>query len=110
MNLISLGSLADQGFVIIFDNEKCLVFAKPNQMVVRGVQESGIGLYQEIMDVPQFLICVVESSFLVDLWHKHLEHLNNHSIRFLGKQQLGHGVPLLPKSKSMFPSYMEGKL
>ncbi len=110
MNLILIGSLADQGFVIVFDNEKRLIFARPDQMVARGVRESGIGLYQYIMDGPQIFICVVESSSLVDLWHKHLEHLNNHSIRFLGKQQLGHGVPLLPKSKSMFPSYMEGKL
>ncbi len=79
-------------------------------MVARGVRESRINLYQYIMDGPQFPICVVESSFLVDLWHKHLRHLNNHSIQFLGKQQFGHGVPFLPKSKSICPSYMEGKL
>jgi hypothetical protein len=37
MNLILVGSLADQGFVIVFDNEKCLVFVKPNHVVVCGV-------------------------------------------------------------------------
>jgi hypothetical protein len=37
MNLILVGSLADQDFVIVFYNEKCLVFAKLNHMVVHGV-------------------------------------------------------------------------
>jgi hypothetical protein len=52
----------------------------------------------------------VESFSFAKLWHKRFEHLNNHSIQFLGKQQFGHGVPLLPESKSICPSYMEGKL
>jgi len=37
MNLILVGSLVDQGFVIVFDNEKCLVFVEPNHVVVCGV-------------------------------------------------------------------------
>jgi hypothetical protein len=37
MNLILIGSLADQDFVIVFHNEKCLVFARLNHVVVRGV-------------------------------------------------------------------------
>ncbi len=105
MNIISIGSLVDQGFVIVFDNEMCLVFVGQNQMVFHGVRKLETNLYQYIMDGPQFLICVVEFSSLATLWH-----LNNHSIQFLGKQQLGHGVPLLPKNKSICPSYMEGKL
>ncbi len=37
MNLISNGSLANQGFVIVFDNEKCLVFVRLDQVVACGV-------------------------------------------------------------------------
>jgi hypothetical protein len=44
--------LADQGFVIVFDNEKCLVFVEPNHVVVCGVWELGSGLYLYIMDDP----------------------------------------------------------
>jgi len=77
----------DQGFVIVFDNEKCLVFAGLNHVVVHGVRELGIAMYPYIMDDPQFPICAMEFSFLVDLWHKCFEHLNHHNIRFLGKQQ-----------------------
>jgi hypothetical protein len=37
MNLILVGSLANQGFVIVFDNQMCLVFVRPNQVVAHGV-------------------------------------------------------------------------
>jgi hypothetical protein len=52
MNLILVGSLADQGFVIVFYNEKCVFFFGPNQVVFRGIQESETSLYQYIMDGP----------------------------------------------------------
>jgi ABC-type Mn2+/Zn2+ transport system permease subunit len=50
MNLILVGSLVDQSFVIVFDNEKCLVFVEPNHAVVHGVPETRTNLYQYIMD------------------------------------------------------------
>lgn len=55
MNLILVGSLVDQGFVIVFDNEMCLIFVGPNQVVVHGVRELKTGLYQYIMDGHNFL-------------------------------------------------------
>ncbi len=45
MNFISDGSLVDQGFVIVFDSEKCLVFVRPNQVVACGVRKLRTGLY-----------------------------------------------------------------
>jgi hypothetical protein len=45
MNLILVGSLVDQSFVIVFYNEKCLVFVKPNHVVVCGVPETWTSLY-----------------------------------------------------------------
>jgi len=61
------------------------------------------------MDDPQFPICVMEFSSLTNVWHKCFGHFNHHSIRFLGQQQFGHGVPLLMENNSICPSYMEGK-
>lgn len=61
------------------------------------------------MDDPQFPICAVEFYFLANLWHKHLGHLNHHSIWLLGKQQFERNEPFLLESKSICSSCMEGK-
>jgi hypothetical protein len=45
MNFISIGSLIDQGFIIIFDNEQCMVLGKFNHVTAHGIQELGISLY-----------------------------------------------------------------
>jgi hypothetical protein len=45
MNFISIGSLIDQGFIIIFDNEQCMVLGKLDHVVAHRIQELGINLY-----------------------------------------------------------------
>lgn len=45
MNLNSARSLVDQSYVIIFYNEKCLVFVGSNHVVVHGVLELRTSLY-----------------------------------------------------------------
>lgn len=45
MNFISIGSFIDQGFIIIFDNEQCMVLGGLDHIVAHGIQTLGISLY-----------------------------------------------------------------
>jgi hypothetical protein len=47
-NLVSMGSLADKGHVIMFTNSKCLVLdnVRNKHVVAQGVRHKGNGLYQ----------------------------------------------------------------
>jgi hypothetical protein len=45
MNFIFIESLIDQGFIIIFDNEQCMVLGGLDHVVAHEIQEFGISLY-----------------------------------------------------------------
>lgn len=59
-NLHLVGKIVDEGYILLFDNHRCLVYDGPN-VVVRGRREAETGLYRYIVDKPEFPICVVQS-------------------------------------------------
>ncbi|OAE24438.1 hypothetical protein AXG93_522s1090 [Marchantia polymorpha subsp. ruderalis] len=56
----SVGKIADEGYILVFENHECLVYDGPN-VVARGRREADAGLYLYIVDKPEFPICAVKS-------------------------------------------------
>jgi hypothetical protein len=76
-NLMSVGCMADKGFILVFDKEQCLVYkGGTNQIVGRGIRDQLIGLYRYILNNPEFPICAVQSLEVGRLWHRRMGHLN----------------------------------
>jgi hypothetical protein len=88
-NLMSVGCMADKGFVLVFDKDQCLVYqGGTNQVVSRGVHDKLTGLYRYILNNPTFPICVVQTPEVGQLWHRRMGYLNQHSLRSMGPKAL----------------------
>jgi hypothetical protein len=60
-NFILVGCLADNGFVLVFDNQQCLVFkARINDIIGKGFRDSTTSLYRYILAVGiSYLCCTI---------------------------------------------------
>jgi hypothetical protein len=109
-NLMSVGCMADKGFILVFDKDQCLVYSGgTNQVVGRGVRDQLTGLYRYILNNPAFRICAVQSPEVGQLWHRRMGHLNPHSLRSMGSKGVAIGVPLISGALAPCTSCYEGK-
>jgi transposase InsO family protein len=108
-NLLSVGKIADAGYVLVFDKDKCLVYDGLNNIVGKGMRELDTGLYRYVIEKPSFPICAIQSPVVPLLWHRRLGHLNQQGVRLIGPHRLASGVPLMPGSDRICESCISGK-
>jgi hypothetical protein len=87
-NLISVGKLADQGYLTLFDSKHCYVFDQnnPKRILLSGSRSHGNSLYRLHTSINgQRLTDATLSSFnlaeetprtIAELWHNQTAHLN----------------------------------
>jgi len=95
LRLISVGKLADEGLVTIFEEEVCHIRNKSGKAIADGTRK-GNGLHYFAGSDPR----IVERAFIShtspDLvtWHQHLGHINYTSIICMAKKSLATGMPV----------------
>lgn len=65
-----------------------------HEVVGIGVRDKNNGLYH-LQTIILKEINNLKNLDDIDLWHKHMAHLNYHSLHFMSKQQQVNGMPML---------------
>ena len=117
-NLVSVGSLADEGHVIMFTNRKCLVLDNiwNKHIVAQGVRHKRNGLYQlggssskpnslqaNYVETLKDEIKNVVTTEEIKLWHKRYGHLHYKGMSHLAEKK---GVKGLMNLHSLFNGSM----
>ncbi|KAL3694940.1 hypothetical protein R1sor_008591 [Riccia sorocarpa] len=134
-NLISIGQLADMGYLIIFYVSKCVVVSKSNlrKTIATGYRMSHNGLYRltsfhadnphETTMIPNpttqldsgsppaaLLTCSIEGSLsAAELWHNRLGHPSYESLHYMSTRKTATGLPDIPKTTNICTGCMAGK-
>lgn len=123
-NLVSVGSLADEGHVIVFTNRICLVLdnARNKQIVAQGVRHKANGLYQlgvtsrktnsleaSSVEIQKDEANNVVTAEEIELWHKRCGHLHYKGLNHLAKKERVKGLPNLDSLKDVCPECLAGK-
>ena len=97
-NLMSVGSLIDDGRVIIFTKQQCLVFnnEKSNKVLAIGNHDITIGLYKFNDKAIEAKINTVTPE---ELWHRRFGHLHYAGLQHLSRAERVRGLPLFHVGK-----------
>lgn len=60
-NVLSIGSIANMGLILIFDDKKCLIYQGPEKTIGQWIHGWTIGFDQYIIISPKFKICAIAS-------------------------------------------------
>jgi transposase InsO family protein len=117
-NLLSVGALSDQGHLIAFDSNRCIVFSKgkPNGIFLTGTRDKKSKLYRmeaetaSSLHFPAQHINIAQTTTdQIHVWHRRIGHLNYQSLYHLTNKKLVTGLPVIPLIKHTCPSYIFGK-
>lgn len=92
-NLLSVGQMAKNGKVIVFDDRQCRIFDKCNQLIATATLEKD--MYK--LDLDKSVCCsfgsVVKDNF--ELWHRRLGHMN---VQYMKELQKSAGIGFVEPS------------
>lgn len=124
-NLLSVGSLADRGHLVIFDAKNCFVMDRhdPKKVFLKGSRDPSNRLYTMALPVshrklpperPATTACTVfdqssPANATERLWHRRLGHPNYQKLYLMSTQQLVVGLPKLNKAHCFCPGCVKGK-
>ncbi|XP_038708533.1 uncharacterized protein LOC120003583 [Tripterygium wilfordii] len=79
-NLISISQLADMGYIIVFDGDKCLISGRFNNMVITGKRSGNVYMIDMHDLKSSSLKCFAASDSSFETWHRRLGHRGKTSI------------------------------
>jgi hypothetical protein len=88
-NLLSMGTIADKGCLVIFGANKCWVLSakQPSKVLAMGTRNTSNGLYQMQMELQQLTTLMMEINSIVvatiELWHKRLGRFHYQGLQVL---------------------------
>ena len=93
-NLVSVGSLADQGHVVMFTNKSCIILdnLKNRKVIGKGIRNKTNGLYQLGVN-PVIEANHVASENEIKLWHRRYGHLHYKGLNHLSRKRRVKGLP-----------------
>src|ERR1044072_1267729 len=92
-NLISISQLCDQGLVVRFSKEECLVIAENQESVMRGARSKDNCYMWMSQEECKMSKCLLSKEDEVKLWHKKLGHLNLKSMKQIISEEVVRGLP-----------------
>jgi hypothetical protein len=119
-NLLSIGKLADEGYLTLFGPNQCWMFAKdnPRNLLLSGLRSHGNSLYRlhtssvRPTKIARLKPCVTLSQAVTtpaELWHNRTAHLNYQSLDNLSHRDMVTGMPALQKEKRICEPCILGK-
>jgi hypothetical protein len=120
-NLLSIGQLADQGHIVLFNAKQCYVLDKDTRRSFltasrdprnRLYRVHGSSSQADRTNPDKYLInSVAKTSQIehVELWHKRIGHINLQSLYHLSISGIVTGMPKLPLVKYPCSSCIQGK-
>ena len=82
-NLLSVSSIAKNGCVLKFDEQRCIVSKEGNNITIGNIVDGT--LYR--VNTPEFANVATLSTPDLGVWHCHFEHLNHDYVNRLAKKQ-----------------------
>ncbi|CAJ2637412.1 unnamed protein product [Trifolium pratense] len=111
-NLLSISQFCDNGYVVVFNKESCIVSKQSdNTIVFKGMRKNNV--YKiNLSDLnEQKVVCLLTLSEEKWIWHKRLGHANWRLISKLSKLDLVRGLPKIKyHSNTLCGSCQKGKI
>lgn len=116
-NLLSVGMLADKGYVVFFTSQSCWIATNtsPSTILAKGIRDNANGLYRLLPPgtplknpshcprpelpqpgPPQLLLTAHDKT---KLWHRRLGHINYWVLHAFSKSGQERGLPHLPSTQ-----------
>ncbi|KAL3691463.1 hypothetical protein R1sor_005114 [Riccia sorocarpa] len=112
-NLLTVGSLTDEGNIAVFNRSRCLIVSPDTRTVLaQATRDRKGGLYklERGAHVHESNLVISDSATkLANLWHYRMGHLSYDSLRYMGTKGLVTGFPLLPPIQTVCPGCLLGK-
>jgi hypothetical protein len=108
-NLISLGQLAENGHMVLMDEDIITITEKCPRRMIMCVQRSPNRLYKIGLSVGEPLCLLASMEDQGWLWHGRLGHVNFHALKQLADKEMVGGVPLIQKPDQVCQSCLVAK-
>ena len=107
-NLISVGSIADSGRIVVFTASHCYVYDKyhPNQVIVNGIWDPLNGLYRLHDGIHANSVEMIDTA---KLWHRRLGHLSYTGMKVLSSSDKVQGLPNLDCTQKVCECCLAGR-
>jgi hypothetical protein len=96
-NLISFGQLAENGHMVVLDEDILTITEKCPRRMIMCVQRTGNRLYKIGLNVGEPVCLLASMEDQGWLWHGRLGHVNFHALKQLADKEMVGGLPLIQK-------------
>lgn len=94
-NLISVGQLLSNGYLVIFDNAKCCITQKKTECVMVTISMTKNQMFPlDVSAMGSFVLAAREEDESW-IWHLRYRHLHLNALRFLKNKEMVYGLPII---------------
>ena len=109
-NLLSVGQLLRKGYSVYFDNDKCEIVDKKNNIIVAKINMSSNKVFPLELPLEENFAFKSEQSNLSYLWHLRYGHLNSKGVRLLKQKNMVVGLPSIDGEGKICEGCIFGKM
>ena len=109
-NLLSVGQLLRKGYSVHFDNDKCEIVDKKNNIIVAKINMSSNKVFPLELPLEENFAFKSEQSNLSYLWHLRYGHLNSKGVRLLKQKNMVVGLPSIDGEGKICEGCIFGKM